>query len=189
MNKNICVFCGSGNLIDIMYNTLAKNLAEILSKNKNNLVFGGANTGMMRILAENAHKNNMKSIGVVPEKIINFVGAVSDISELHIVKNMYERKKKMAELSDAFIALPGGFGTLEELSEVITHKQLAYHNKPVVIINYKGFFDELLNFFEHLYKTKFAKELYKQLYYVAKDAEDALKYIAEYEAPKLENKW
>lgn len=189
MNKNICVFCGSSDLPDRMYNTLAKNLAELIAGEKNNLIFGGSNVGMMRVLAENAHLNKAKVMGVMPQKIADLVESGPYIDELYVTEDMYRRKKKMADLADAFIALPGGFGTLEELTEVITHKQLAYHQKPIVIINYKGFYHNLLSFFEDLYQKQFAKGVYRQLYYVAEDAKDAVEYIRNYQVPVFENKW
>jgi cytokinin riboside 5'-monophosphate phosphoribohydrolase len=189
MSKNICVFCSSSDLTDTMYNTLAKNLAEIITKQKNNLIFGGANVGMMRVLAENTKQLKGKAIGVIPQRIADKVSANPDIDELIITPDMYARKAKMAELADAFIAMPGGFGTLEELSEVITHKQLGYHSKPIVIINHDGFYNSLLDFFETLYHKMFSKPVYRQLYQVVSSPQEAMSYINNYKEPSFENKW
>ena len=189
MNKNICVFCSSSDILDPMYNILAKNLAELIVREKNNLIFGGSNVGTMRILAENVKKNGGKAIGVIPQKIVDNDLACKFLDKLIVTKDMYSRKAKMAEISDAFIALPGGFGTLEELTEVITHKQLAYHSSPIVILNINGFYDNLLAFFEVLYKEFFAKEVYKTLYHITTSAEETIEYINNYKVPIFENKW
>lgn len=189
MNKNICVFCSSSDLTDTRYNTLAKNLAEMIVREKNNLIFGGANVGMMRVLAETTSKHKGKAIGVIPRRIADKVATTPGTDQIIVTPDMYSRKAKMAELADAFIALPGGFGTLEELTEVITHKHLGYHSKPVVIINYKGFYDELIKFFENLYEQMFAKTIYREFYRVVSDPKEATEYINNYRKPDFENKW
>ncbi|MEA2041512.1 MAG: TIGR00730 family Rossman fold protein [Bacteroidota bacterium] len=189
MNKNICVFCSSGDILEAKYYILAKNLAELIANGKNNLVFGGSKVGMMRILAEHIKKNNGKAIGVIPQKIYDNNLACEILDELIITKDMHSRKSKMAKLADAFIALPGGFGTLEELTEVITHKQLGYHSNPVIIINLDGFYDRLIDFFEEMYSQSFAKTVYRKLYITVNSAEEAMEYIKNYKPPVLENKW
>jgi len=175
------VFCASSESVDAMYNILAKNLAEKIVETKKTLVFGGSNLGMMRIMAETVHLHNGKMIGVIPQRFKDADLQSKLIPEIHVTPDMNSRKAKMAELADAFIALPGGFGTLEELSEVITAKYLRYHNKPIVIINTNGFYDKLIAFFEHLYKEKFARTEYKSLYYICTEIEHAWNYIEKHE--------
>jgi uncharacterized protein (TIGR00730 family) len=152
------------------------------------LIYGGARVGMMGRIARRMSENGAKVTGVIPELIFNNNIAEHSV-ELIITEDMKSRKAKMAELADAFIALPGGFGTLEELCEVITLKQLEYHQKPVVLINTSGFYNKLLDFFEVFYQNNFAKSDYKVLYYVAKNSSDAVEYIKTYTPAKLESKW
>jgi cytokinin riboside 5'-monophosphate phosphoribohydrolase len=188
MGKNICVFTSSSDALDHVYYREAEKLAAMFVQEGFRLVYGGAKVGMMGRMAKLMNNNGGKVIGVIPELIFNNNLAESSI-ELIVTEDMKSRKAKMAELSDAFIALPGGFGTLEELSEVITLKQLEYHQKPVVIINTAGFYDKLLDFFEVFYANHFAKSDYKALYHIASNPEEAIDYIKNYQPAKLVSKW
>ena len=189
MNKNICVFCSSSDVLDDIYYTVAKELAFTIAKNRQTLLFGGSNVGLMKQLAENVKDKGGYIIGVIPEKIKNMDLACEIVDELIVTSDMHTRKAKLEELADAYIALPGGFGTLDELSEVITLKQLDYHNKPVILLNINGFFDNLLKFYDTIYDQKFAKPAYKNLYFVADNINDAFIFIENYKNTKKVSKW
>ena len=186
---NICVFCSSSNAISKVYVDEAIELARLIGKSNHCLVNGGANVGLMDIVTREAATNGAKTIGVIPEKLRDFNLASAHAHEIIVSGDMMGRKAKMRDLSDSFIALAGGFGTLEEILEVITLKQLSYHEKAIVFVNTNGFYDDLFRQFEKSYDEKFAKESYRKLYHVANNAADALAYIHEYSPEKLENKW
>jgi len=136
-----------------------------------------------------ASKAGAKTIGIIPEKLIGRSLASENSHEVVVTSDMQDRKSKMRDISDAFIALPGGFGTLEEILEVITLRQLSYHTKPIVFVNTNNFFDYLFKQFEVSYHEMFAKEIYRELYYVAKSAEEAIEFIANYVPRELDSKW
>jgi len=185
---NICVYTSSSDGLDKVFYDEAENLARIFLKEKFKLIYGGAKVGMMGRMAKIIMGNAGKVIGVIPELIFNHNIGEESI-ELIVTEDMKSRKAKMAELSDAFIALPGGFGTLEELAEILTLKQLQYHQKPIVIINTSGFYNKLLEFFEVFFTNNFAKSDYKKLYYVARNSDEAIEYIKTYQPPAIESKW
>ncbi|VAW14235.1 hypothetical protein MNBD_BACTEROID01-568 [hydrothermal vent metagenome] len=186
---NICVFSSSSNAIAEHYFEEARVLGELIGKNGHTLVNGGANVGLMEASTLAVAQTGAKTIGVMPERLIKR-SLVSDYSHKVIVtKDMQERKSRMRGLADVFIALPGGFGTLEEILEVLTLKQLSYHNKAIVFINTNNFFEHLLKQFELSYTESFAKEQYKKLYYVADNAHAAIKYIEEYKPAQLDLQW
>lgn len=187
--NNICVFCSSSDVVDESYFFIAKNLAEKIAEKKFNLIYGGSNVGLMNAIAVNAKQNGAKVIGVIPEKILEKGLGSDTIDELIVTKDMHSRKAKLEEMADAFIAMPGGFGTLEELAEVITLRQLEYHYKPIVILNHNNFYDKLIEFFEVLYSEKFAKKEYREVYFVTDDIEKALDYIINYKPLKNITKW
>lgn len=139
--RNICVFCGAHTGIDHQYSEKAKELAIILAKRGIGLVNGGGNIGLMGVMADVALEYGGKVIGVIPRALVERELAHKSLTELHIVETMHTRKALMAKLSDAFIALPGGIGTLDELCEALTWAQLGFHSKPCGILNVNGFFD------------------------------------------------
>ncbi|MDX9883636.1 MAG: TIGR00730 family Rossman fold protein [Prolixibacteraceae bacterium] len=186
---NICVFSSSSNGIGDCYIHDAVELATLIAKNKMTLVNGGANVGLMEVVSATAVKHGAKTIGVIPEKMTHRNLVSDKMHEVIISKDMQERKARMRELSDAYIALPGGFGTLEEILEVITLKQLDYLNAPVVFINTNGFFDDLFRQFERSYHENFAKENYRKIYFVAKTPHEAINYIINYKPENLGTKW
>lgn len=188
MIKNICVFCSSSDALDQKFYLEAEKLAALFLKENYQLIYGGARVGMMGSMARSIIEGSGKVIGVIPELIYNKNIALMS-AELIVTQDMKSRKAKMAELADAFIAMPGGFGTLEELSEVITLKQLEYHKKPIVIMNTGKFYDKLLEFFEVFYLNNFAKSDYKKLYHVANSADEAVDYIKNYQPAQIESKW
>jgi cytokinin riboside 5'-monophosphate phosphoribohydrolase len=186
---NICVFSSSSNAVDSVYFDEAERLGRIIGERNHNLVNGGANVGLMEAAARAAFEAGSEIIGIIPERFIKRSLASDYITRIIITADMQERKARMRELSDAFIALPGGFGTLEEIMEVITLKQLSYHSKPVVFINSNNFFRFLFSQFELFFNDMFTKEIYRDIYFVASDSFEALDYIENYKVSGNGGKW
>ncbi len=186
---NICVFCSSSNAISEVYFSEAQKLGKLIGDSGYSLINGGANVGLMEAVTIAARNAGAKTIGIIPERMIGRSLASDHSHEVIITEDMMSRKARMRDMSDAFIALPGGFGTLEEILEVMTLRQLSYHTKPIVFVNTNNFFDYLFKQFELSYEQHFAKEVYRKLYYEAKTSEEALEYIKKYEAFELDTKW
>lgn len=186
---NICVFSSSSNAIADIYVDDAIDLARLIGQSNHCLINGGSNVGTMDVITREANKNGAKTIGIIPEKLRDFNLASDHAHEIIVSGDMMERKFKMRELADAFIALAGGFGTLEEILEVITLKQLGYHHKAVVFVNTNNFYDDLFRQFEKSYVEKFAKENYRKLYFIAQNAAEAMDYILNYKPEEIVNKW
>lgn len=189
MKKRICVFASSSNNIDEVFFTDAKKLGELIAKNNCDLVYGAGCVGTMFSVACTAKSLGSKIYGVIPERLNNIGVDWKECDEFIVTIDMAERKKKMRELSDAFIAIPGGFGTLEEIAEVITLKQLGYHSKPVVFLNTNNFYSNLLNQFNTFYDKHFSRKENEKLYYIAKTPEDAMNYILNYQKTEPISKW
>lgn len=189
MNKTICVYSSSSSAVDEIYFQVAYELGRQIAVRGDNMLFGGGMVGLMGATARAVHENHGRVIGVIP-KALNLKGIVYETcDQLIITEGMRERKGEMDARSDAFIALPGGYGTLEELLEIITLKQLKYHNKPIVILNTNNFFSNLLEQFLHIEEEKFAKPETKDLFFVTQEVEEALNYIDFYEPYKFGDKW
>jgi cytokinin riboside 5'-monophosphate phosphoribohydrolase len=186
---NICVFSSSSNAIHSAYFREAEILGTLIGEEGHTLVNGGANVGLMEAVTVSASNAGARTIGILPERLMRRSLASVNAHQVITTKDMQERKAKMRELSDAFIALPGGFGTLEEVLEVLTLRQLSYHTKPIVFVNTHGFFKYLFKQFDISFSELFAKESYRELYYSAKDAREAMKYISDYIPVKLDAKW
>jgi uncharacterized protein (TIGR00730 family) len=186
---NICVFSSSSNAIADVYVNEAIDLAKLIGESNSCLINGGSNVGLMEVITREACKYGAKTIGVIPEKLRDFNLASVHAHEIIVSGDMMERKAKMRELSDSFIALAGGFGTLEEILEVITLKQLGYHHKAIVFINTNGFYDDLFRQFEKSYEEKFAKENYRKLYFIARNAAEAMEYLRNYKPEDTVDKW
>ena len=186
---NICVFSSSSNAIADIYVKDAIELAQLIGQSGFCLINGGSNVGTMDVITREANKNGAKTIGIIPEKLRDFNLASDHAHEIIVSGDMMERKYEMREMADAFIALAGGFGTLEEILEVITLKQLGYHHKAIVFINSNGFYDDLFRQFEKSFDEKFAKESYRRLYHIANNAHEAMEYIKNYQPEETVNKW
>lgn len=186
---NICVFSSSSNAIAQVYVDEAIDLAQRIGQSNFCLINGGSNVGLMDVITREAGKNGAKTIGVIPEKLRDYNLASVHAHEIIVSGDMMERKAKMRDLADSFIALAGGFGTLEEILEVITLKQLGYHHKAIVFINTNGFYDDLFRQFEKSYEEKFAKENYRKLYFIAKNTSEAMDYLMNYQPEETVNKW
>jgi len=186
---NICVFSSSSNAIADVYVNEAIDLARLIGQSGYCLINGGSNVGLMDVITREAGKSGAKTIGVIPEKFRDFNLASIHAHEIIVSGDMMERKFKMREMSDSFIALAGGFGTLEEILEVITLKQLGYHSKAIVFINTNNFYDDLFKQFEKSYDEKFAKENYRKLYFIAENAAIAMNYLLKYKPEPTVDKW
>lgn len=189
MQKTVCVFCSSSSAVEQAYFDAARELGLLLAERGWPLVYGGTDVGLMGTLARAVHSGNGKVIGIIPESIYGRGLSYSTADETVVTKDLRERKGLMDLRSDAFIALPGGFGTLEEVIEVLTLKQLALHTKPVIFLNTNGFYDPLMTLFEHFYAQKFAKRESAALYYVADTPADAISYIEHYQPSLAGSKW
>jgi len=187
--KNLCVYCSSSDAVDNKYFEYSDLLAEYMIAYHYDLVYGGASVGLMGRMARKIKSCYGKVIGVIPQLIHEKRISFEDADIMFVTKDMHERKAKLAELSDAFLTLPGGFGTLEELSEIITLKQLGYHQKPIVIVNLDGFYDNLLKQYEVFYDEKFAKKVSQKLYFVSSNLDEIFKYLKNYKFEELDNKW
>ncbi len=184
--KNICVFASASNDLAEVYYKDAQELGKLIAQKGFGIVYGGSRRGLMYACAGAVKEMGGKVYGIMPEKLAN-VGLANpeDCYEFYITKGMRERKAKLDELSDAVIAIAGGFGTLEEISEMITQKQLGYSNKPIVIMNTNGLYNHLIEFFEKIIEQGFADKELRKVYYVANSPEDALNYIENYHNENL----
>lgn len=185
MIKTICVFASSSNFLDDIYYKDAKELGTLIGQNGYNLVYGGSNLGLMWACAEQAKLNGSKLIGIMPEKLQQMGVCTDGCDEFYVTEGMRERKAKLDSVSDAVIALAGGFGTLEELSEMIVQKQLGYNKKPVILLNTNGFYDKLNEFFEVIIEQRFANKNMRSIYYIAKTPQDAIEYLKNYKPSEL----
>ncbi len=185
----ICVFSSSSNAISEIYFREAEKLGILIGEGGHTLINGGANVGLMESITIAAKNAGAKTIGIIPERLNGFSLASANSHEIIVTKDMQERKEKMREISDAFLAMPGGFGTLEEILEVITLRQLSYHSKPVVFLNTNNFYKYLFKQFEESFSEMFAKEIYRDLYFIAKTPEEAINYIINYQPFELDRKW
>jgi len=186
--KKICVYCGSSPGKNPAYSQAAVKLALALSERNIGLVYGGGAIGVMGTVADAMLAAGGEVIGVIPKALAIKEVAHDHLSEMHVVASMHERKALMAEFADGFIALPGGWGTLEELFEMLTWAQLGFHDKPCGLLNIEGYYDGLIEFLENSFAQQFVNELYRPL--LMKDLEPAtlLEQFATYRAPKV-RKW
>ena len=179
--KNICVYCSASDGISEVYYTDAKKMGELLGQNQFNLVYGGSDFGLMGAVSKSAKENGVKVLGIMPEKIykmINHEGGSCD--EFILTDNMRDRKEEMDKHSDAVIALAGGFGTLDEVIEIIDLKIIGYNTKPIVFLNTNNYYNNLFRFFEQITEENFARKESRNLFYLAQTPEDAIEYIKNY---------
>ncbi len=181
MIEKVCVFASSCNFLDEIYYKEAKELGYLLAKANMEMVYGGSCLGLMWACAEQVKANKGRITGVMPEKLKEMDVFSDYCDEFYVTPCMRSRKAKMDELSEALIALPGGFGTLEELSEMIVQKQLGYNTKAIVILNTNGFYDKMLDFFDEIIEQNFANKKAAKLYFVANTPKEAVEYLQNYE--------
>jgi uncharacterized protein (TIGR00730 family) len=187
--QRICVFTGSQAGSRPAYAEQARRLGRLLGQRGIGLVYGGGSVGLMGVIADAALEAGAEVIGVIPEVLMIREVTHTGLTELRIVDTMHERKALMAELSDAFIAMPGGFGTLDELFEAITWAQLGLHRKPVGLLNVEGYYDPLLALIEHAIAEGFILPEYAQLLTVDSDPEELLEQLLRYEPPVIVPRW
>lgn len=187
--KNICVFCGSSTGNKEIYKESARKLAAHLAEMEMDLVYGGSNIGLMRILADIMIDQNRKVIGIMPEMLISKEILHEGISEIIRTDSMHERKLLMGELSDAFIALPGGFGTLDEISEVLTWNQLGINEKPIGLLNINGFYDSLIAFLDRAVEDGFLRAEHRSNIIVESNEKDLIKALLNFEKTEVDSKW
>ena len=183
------VYTSSSDAIDPRYPRTAAEFGRRIGARGDTLVYGGTNVGVMGVLAEAVRTAGGAVTGVLPQMMYDRGIADESCDPLLVTQDMSGRKQEMIARADAFVALPGGFGTLEELLEVLTLKQLGYHDKPIVLLNLDGFYDPLLAFFEELYATAFAAPIYRELYHVAADLDALFAHVDRYVAPAVPDKW
>ncbi len=176
----ISVFAASSSKIPSEFFSVAKKLGKLIADNGHEVVFGGGGIGLMGALADKAMEHGARVTGVIPGFMVENGWGHNNIDETLVTPDMNSRKKKIFEISDAVIALPGGVGTLEELTEAITLKQLGLYKGPIVILNTSGFYNSLLNYFDELADQSFMRKEHKNIWYVADTPEEALLYISSY---------
>lgn len=186
--KSICVFCGSNPGNDPAYLAAATSLGKTIAEQGYKLVYGGAEVGLMGAVADAALEAGGHVIGVMPKALIDKEIEHKGLTELRSVSSMHERKALMADLSDGFIALPGGVGTLEEIFEIWTWAQLGHHDKPLAFMNIAGFYDPLSTFLDHQSDEGFVRKGHRDMAIFSSSAEEILTAFANYDAPVLQ-KW
>jgi uncharacterized protein (TIGR00730 family) len=177
MIRNIAVFCASANGNNPAYKSAAEDLGRALATHNIGLIYGGAKAGLMQAVADAALASNGKVIGVIPQVLVDIEVAHHGLTELHVTETMHTRKALMAERADAFIALPGGFGTFEELFEVLAWHTLKIHAKPIVLLNINGFYDPLLTFLDHCVAEGMLKPKNREILYAPSTVEEALRLL------------
>ncbi|NOT28555.1 MAG: TIGR00730 family Rossman fold protein [Acidobacteria bacterium] len=184
----ICVFCGSSSGARPDYEHAARQLGEALVEHGYDLVYGGANVGLMATIADTVLDRGGRVTGVIPEALVQKEVAHRGVSELRVVASMHERKATMATLSVGFIALPGGLGTLEELFEVLTWAQLGLHAKPCGLLNVAGYYDRIVDFLDYAVSERFVKASHRSMMVVESEPEALLRRFLDYQAPVVD-KW
>jgi len=186
--KRICVFCGSNAGARSEYAEAARALATVLAERKLGIVYGGGNVGLMGVLADAALARGGEVIGVIPQKLVDKEVAHRGVTELLVVETMHERKALMNDLSDAFLALPGGFGTLDEFFEVLTWAQLGFHGKPCALLNVAGYYDGMLAMLDHAVTERFLRPAHRELVIADTDPLRLLQRLSAF-VPAPKGKW
>ena len=183
--RNICVFCGSSVGKNSLYKNAARETGKLLVKRGHALVYGGGSIGLMGTIADAVMEAGGQTIGVIPDFLDKLEVGHSGLSELILVESMHERKQKMADLADGFIAMPGGMGTLEEICEIMTWAQLGLHQKPMGFLNINGYYDQLIAYMDHMVEEGFLKPVYRSMVIVANTPAALLDKMTAYQAPDL----
>lgn len=184
--RRVCVFCGSNSGVRPEYRAVVSSFGRLLAERGLGLVYGGGNVGLMGVLADAVLATGGEAIGVIPEALLAKEVGHSGLTELRVVGSMHQRKALMAELADAFVALPGGIGTLEELFEVWTWAQLGLHSKPCGVLDVAGYYRPLIRFLDHAVEEKFVRAAYRRMLHVETSPVALLDRLAEYRPPAVE---
>jgi uncharacterized protein (TIGR00730 family) len=187
--RRLCVFCGSQAGKQPFYAENARQLGSLLAQHGIGLVYGAGNIGLMGVLADAVLQAKGEVIGVIPKALVEKEVAHAQLTELHIVDTMHQRKALMADRADGFAALPGGYGTADELFEILTWAQLGLHAKPIGLLNVAGYFDPLLGWLERMVQEGFLKPKHFRLLQVAEQVEQLLNMLINYRAEQVEDKW
>jgi uncharacterized protein (TIGR00730 family) len=185
--NSVCVYCGSNPGLRTEYMDTARQLGKTLAMRRMTLVYGGSATGLMGAVADGVLEHGGRAVGVIPARIAGRIGH-SGLTERHVVDTMHERKQRMCDLADAFIALPGGIGTLEEVFEMLTWAQLGFHHKPVGLLNVQGYYDGLVQFTRHMQDERFIKQDHRDMLLVEQNAAALLDRMAAWQ-PVCSPKW
>lgn len=186
--KSITVFCGSSFGTDNLFKEQAMLLGKTLAQQNIQLIYGGANVGLMGAVADGVLNEGGKAIGVLPHFLQSKEIAHANLTDLILVESMHERKTKMNDLCDGVIVLPGGYGTLEEFFEMITWGQLGLHQKPIAVLNIGGFYDDLINLIQTMVDKGFLKQINQEMLLVSDNIDDLLNLMNNYKAPTV-GKW
>lgn len=182
--NSLCVYCGSQTGANSEFTTAAKELGHYLATHNLQLVYGGGSIGLMGVIADAVLEKEGEVYGVIPEKLATEELLHPGVQHMEVVPDMHARKALMAEHADAFIAMPGGYGTLEELFEAITWSQLGIHQKPIGLLNVAGYFDALIEFVHHMIDTGFIRPQHRDLFVVGNSVEELITNLKTWQAPK-----
>jgi uncharacterized protein (TIGR00730 family) len=186
---NICVYCASSDRVERVYFDVAERLGRLIGERRNNLVYGGGNTGPMRVLAEAVKASGGRVLSVIPKSFDERGLLYGQSDEVVVTASLQERRMTMLRDSDGFLALPGGFGTLEEITENLTARQLELHNRPLCLVNVSGFWNPFTAFLDRLVEGSFVKPEHRRLLHVAESPEEALAYLDRYAPVDVPDKW
>lgn len=187
--RRIAVFCGSQSGTSPIYGDVAQQLGEEIVRRGFGLVYGGGCIGLMGVVAEAVLRQGGEVIGVIPRSLFRKEVAIENATELIVVETMHERKALMADRADGFIALPGGYGTCDELFEILTWAQLGIHRKPIGLLNVNGFFDPLMGWLDNMVNEGFLKSKYRQLLMLAADTGELFNRFETFQPLELKEKW
>jgi len=174
---SLCVYCGSQSGIHPSHRVVARRLGTLLGENRIKLIFGAGKVGLMGVVADAALAAGGEAIGIIPHNLNRVELAHHRLTEIHVVNSMHERKQLMFELADAFAVLPGGLGTLDEMIEIVTWRQLRLHKMPVILIDHQGYWKPFYDLINHVVKEGFAHSSVKHLYTIVSDVEDVISTI------------
>lgn len=186
--KYLCVFCGSNFGARSVYKLAAQELGRTLAERGLGLVYGGGNVGLMGTIADTVLEAGGEAIGVIPQALVEKELAHPGLTQLHVVGSMHDRKAMMADLSDGFIAMPGGFGTFEEFCEVLTWAQLGFHKKPCGLLNIDGYYNSLIAMFDHAVEEEFVHTRHRSLVLIDSQIDSLINKLAAFE-PITFQKW
>ncbi len=172
--KNICVYCGASTRADHVYQEAALRLGEVLARAGLSVVYGGGRLGLMGLIADSAIAHGTQVTGYIPKILTKYEGAHPNLTEIHIVDTMHTRKRMMSEHADAFVILPGGFGTLDELFEILTWRQLQMHDKPIIVVNVNNYWDPLKALIHNVVEQKFATPAHAQFVTFVQSVDEVL---------------
>ena len=187
--RRLCVFCGSSTGYRPEYRAAARRFGEALAERGVALVFGAGHIGLMGVLADAVLERGGQAIGIIPQALVDKELAHRTLTELHVVETMHQRKALMADLADGFVALPGGFGTADELFEILTWAQLGLHNKPIGLLNTAGFFDPLLSWLDRCVAEGFLRPEHRALLQIANHPDELLDLLARSPSAPPLDKW